>query len=91
VGTGTLMATDYALRLGGVHGGTTRLGMPEGAWFVAQVSIGALSLAISWYALRTIPHRWIQLSLLLAEAALGFMLYAFAALCYIVGTGIDSL
>ncbi len=88
-GLSAVLVTDYRLRIrdGQVCDG----GFPEPVYYGAALFLGLLSLACIWRGARKRPQRWIRLFEALGHLSLGFLVYAAALLCYVVGTGIDSL
>jgi len=83
------MAADHMLRIqdGDVQTG----GIPEPLWFVIQLALSMVALWLAFTATQTVATPWKRALLLSAQAAAGFLLYAFIGLYYVVGTGIDSL
>jgi hypothetical protein len=66
-------------------------GIPEPLWFLIQIVLAALAL---WFAYRgTAPFRvfWKRALVVSVQATIGFFLYVWVGLYYVVGTGIDSL
>ena len=88
-GFGALIACDYGLRMR--DGQITSGGIPETLWFALQWVLAAGALCLIWRGTRSRTRPWLGFAELAAHAALGFLLYLWIGLYYVLGTGIDSL
>ena len=66
-------------------------GIPEPLWFLIQIMLAILALWLAFMATKQIATLWKRLLVLALQAGVGFILYAYMGLNYIVGAGIDSL
>jgi hypothetical protein len=88
-GFGAEMAIDHMLRI--LDGNVRTGGIPEPLWFFIQIALAAVALWLAFTATQTLGPLWRRLLAVGAQAAVGFFLYIFIGLYYVVGTGIDSL
>lgn len=89
VGFGVEIGVDHVLR---IQDGNIRTGsIPEPLWFLIQIALAAGALWLAFTATETLRIWWKRLLVVGVQAAVGFALYAFISLYYVVGTGIDSL
>ena len=88
-GFGAEMAIDHILRIQDGNIGTG--GVPELLWFSIQIALAAAALWFAFTATKSIGALWKRILVVGAQAAVGFFLYVFIGLYYVVGTGIDSL
>lgn len=83
------MGVDHLLR---IQDGTIRTGgIPELLWFLIQMALCTIALWLAFVATKPLITLWKRLLLVGLQTCIGFVIYAFIALYYIVGTGIDSL
>ena len=66
-------------------------GIPELIWFLIQIMLAILALWLAFVATKPLVALWKRLLVLGLQASIGFIIYVFIGLNYIVGTGIDSL
>lgn len=84
-----LLLIDHLLRIqdGHVEDG----GLPEIVYYGVPTLLGFVSLWFLTLAARKYKHLVIGLLEVSGHLAMGFVIYAFVLLYYVVGTGIDSL
>jgi len=83
------MVIDHILR---IQDGNIRTGgIPELPWFFIQIALATAALWFAFTATKLIGALWKRILVVGAQAAVGFFLYVFIGLYYVVGTGIDSL
>jgi hypothetical protein len=88
-GFGIEIGIDRHLRMrdGDVHTG----GIPEPLWFFIPIVLAFISAVMAWQGTRSLQGLWKRTVILTFQLLIGFLLYAFIGLWYVVGTGIDSL
>lgn len=89
VGLAFLFGVDYILR--DPRNQIANTGLPEWVWYGFLSAIVILSLTLVWRATAKTVSKPLRLLILVAEAGLGFILYALVCLAYVIETGIDSL
>jgi len=80
---------DHHLRMrdGSVYFG----GLPDPVWVWFPCVLGIFSLYLAWRGTRPLGSAWKRMAVVALQFVLGFLVYAFGALFYITGTGVDSL
>ena len=64
---------------------------PDVVWFGVPVLLGLIGVVLLWFATAGIQRLWVRAAIIVAQAALGFFLYAAACLWYVVETGVDCM
>lgn len=88
-GLGVEMLVDYLLR--SQDGNIRTGGIPETLWFLMQIFLGAVSVWLAFLGTSSLVRLWKRLLVLAVELLVGFAVYIFMVLFYVVGMGIDSL
>ena len=83
-----LLRTDFLLltvRSGSHHG------LAQPVWFGLPLLLAAIAVPLAFHATRPLGRLWLRLVVTVCQQMLGFVLYVFLGLWYVVGTGIDFL
>lgn len=83
------MAVDHLLRIQDENIRTG--GIPELLWFLIQIMLAIFAIWLVFIATKPLVVLWKRLVVLGLQASIGFIIYVFIGLNYIVGTGIDAL
>lgn len=89
LGIAAIFGLDYGLRMadGNVRSG----GLGEPLYFGAAAAVGGVSLLLLYRATAQVSVPWKRWVVLIACVALAWILYAVAALFYVIHAQIDSL
>ena len=66
-------------------------GFPEPVWYAIQILLATVALVLAYRGTAALSSLGLRLTVVVGQAALGFGLYVWAVMAYIVGTGVDSL
>ena len=91
-GFALICAIEYTMRhVLGLAGLKSPNEMAEVVWFASPGLLAAGSLYLLWLSTGGIAQNWIRLLLVVFQGVIGFVLYAYCCLIYVVYSGIDSL
>jgi hypothetical protein len=88
-GFGVEVGVDRFLRMR--DGDVTTGGIPETLWFAIPIVLAVAAASFAWQGTRPLQAIWKRLAVVSVQLVVGFVIYAFACLWYVVGSGIDSL
>ena len=84
-----MMGIDHLLR---IQDGNIRTGgIPELLWSLIQIALAVVALSIAYIATKPLHVFWKRAVMVGVQAIVGFLIYVFVGLYYVVATGIDSL
>jgi len=88
-GVAVTIAVDYFLRMqdGNIRTG----GIPHEVMASIHIVLAAISLWMLIRATKALSKSWKRVFLLCLQVAIGFALYAFSLLFYVIESGIDSV
>jgi len=83
------LTIDYFLRM--VDGNVRTGGLQPGVYYGAQLVLALIAITISIKGSKSIVNIRNRVALLSIQYCLGFILYLFVLLWYVLGFGVDSL
>jgi len=66
-------------------------GIPENVWFYIQIFLAIVSVIYAYIVTNKTFRPLVRIGIVSLQLTLGFLLYLFVLLFYVLGTGIDSM